>query len=139
MTTSVPNVSPNGVSLVGTLVVILIRRTDRTRASDQCPQKQGVCPRVSMRTPKKFNSAPRKIEKVRLSNRHDIFAHIPGEGHNLQEDSMVLIRGGRVRFARCEIPLYSRSQGFTGNSISKKRQIKIWCGKTQIDMNGRCL
>jgi len=73
------------------------RRTDRTRASDQCPQKQGVCPRVSTRTPKKPNSAPRKIAKVRLSNRHDIFAHIPGEGHNLQEHSMVLIRGGRVK------------------------------------------
>ena len=73
------------------------RRTDRTRASDQCPQKQGVCPRVPTRTPKKPNSAPRKIAKVRLSNRHDIFAHIPGEGHNLQEHSMVLIRGGRVK------------------------------------------
>ncbi|XP_015166023.1 uncharacterized protein [Solanum tuberosum] len=73
------------------------RRTDCTRALDQCPQKQGVCPRVSTRTPKKPNSAPRKIAKVRLSNRHDIFAHIPGEGHNLQEHSMVLIRGGRVK------------------------------------------
>ena len=73
------------------------RRTDRTRASDQCPQKQGVRPRVSTRTPKKPNSALRKIAKVRLSNRHDIFAHIPGEGHNLQEHSMVLIRGGRVK------------------------------------------
>lgn len=73
------------------------RRTDRTRASDQCPQKQGVCPRVSTRTPKKPNSAPRKIAKVRLSNRHDIFAYIPGEGHNPQEHPMVLIRGGRVK------------------------------------------
>ncbi|KAK2649409.1 hypothetical protein Ddye_016898 [Dipteronia dyeriana] len=72
------------------------RRTDRTRALDQCPQKQGVCLRVSTRTPKKPNSALRKIAKVRLSNRHDIFAYIPGEGHNLQEHSMVLIRGGRV-------------------------------------------
>lgn len=73
------------------------RRTDRTRALDQCPQKQGVCLRVSTRTPKKPNSALRKIAKVRLSNRHDIFAYIPGEGHNLQEHSMVLIRGGRVK------------------------------------------
>jgi len=73
------------------------RRTDRTRASDQCPQKQGVRPRVSTRTPKKPNSALRKIAKVRLSNRHDIFAHIPGEGHNSQEHSIVLIRGGRVK------------------------------------------
>ncbi|KAG6383889.1 hypothetical protein SASPL_155497 (mitochondrion) [Salvia splendens] len=93
------------------------RRTDRTRALDQCPQKEGVCPRVSTRTPKKPNSALRKIAKVQLSNKHDIFAHIPGEGHNSQE----------------------HSKGFAGNSGSKKRQIKIWCGKTQIDMNGRCL
>jgi small subunit ribosomal protein S12 len=71
-------------------------KSDRP-ASDQCPQKQGVCSHVSTRTPKKPNSAPRKIAKVRLSNRHDIFAHIPGEGHNLQEHSMVLIRGGRVK------------------------------------------
>ncbi|CAN6447148.1 unnamed protein product [Victoria cruziana] len=73
------------------------RHTDRTRASDQCPQKQGVRPRVLTRTPKKPNSALRKIAKVRLSNQHDIFAHIPGEGHNSQEHPMVLIRGGRVK------------------------------------------
>nr|GEW37794.1 ribosomal protein S12, mitochondrial [Tanacetum cinerariifolium] len=73
------------------------RRTDRTRASDQCPQKQGVCPRVPTRAPKKPNSAPRKKAKVRLSNRHDIFAHILGEGHNSQEHSIVLIKGGRVK------------------------------------------
>lgn len=73
------------------------RRTDRTRASEKCPQKRGVRPRVSTRTPKKPNPAPRKIAKVRLSNRHDIFAYIPGEGHNLQEHSMVSIRGGRVK------------------------------------------
>nr|BDC46208.1 ribosomal protein S12 [Agathis dammara] len=73
------------------------RRTDRTRALNKCPQKRGVCLRVSTRTPKKPNPAPRKIAKVRLSNRHDIFAFIPGEGHNLQEHSMVLIRGGRVK------------------------------------------
>lgn len=73
------------------------RRTDRTRALDKCPQKRGVRPRVPTRTPKKPNSAPRKIAKVRLSNRHDIFAYIPGEGHNPQEHPMVLIRGGRVK------------------------------------------
>ncbi|CAN4117393.1 unnamed protein product [Withania somnifera] len=59
--------------------------------------KQGVCPHVSTRTAKKPNSAPRNIAKVWLSNRHDIFAHIPCEGHNLREHSMVLIRGGRVK------------------------------------------
>ncbi|KAL8468041.1 hypothetical protein ACS0TY_031332 [Phlomoides rotata] len=73
------------------------RRTNRTRDLDQCPQKEGVCPRVSTRTPKKLNSALRKIAKVQLSNKHDLFAHIPGEGHNSQEHSKVLIRGGRVK------------------------------------------
>ncbi|KAM0932110.1 putative ribosomal protein S12/S23 [Dioscorea sansibarensis] len=61
------------------------------------PRRQGVCPRVPTRTPKKPNSALRKIAKVRLSNRHDIFAHIPGEGHNSQEHPIVLVRGGRVK------------------------------------------
>src|SRR4051812_40658364 len=74
-----------------------IARTVLLGALDQCPQKQGVCPRVSTRTPKKPNSAQRKIAKVRLTNKHEIFAHIPGEGQNLKEHSMVLIRGGRVK------------------------------------------
>lgn len=73
------------------------QRTDRKRALQQCPQKAGVCLRVSTRTPKKPNSALRKIAKVRLSNKNDVFSYIPGEGHNLQEHSMVLIRGGRVK------------------------------------------
>jgi small subunit ribosomal protein S12 len=73
------------------------RRTQRTRALNQSPQKQGVCLRVSTRTPKKPNSALRKIAKVRLTNRNEVIAYIPGEGHNLQEHSVVLIRGGRVK------------------------------------------
>ncbi|XP_050377369.1 uncharacterized protein LOC126794650 isoform X1 [Argentina anserina] len=72
-------------------------RANRNRALDKCPQKQGVCLRVFTRTPKKPNSALRKVAKVRLSNRNDVFSYIPGEGHNLQEHSMVLIRGGRVK------------------------------------------
>lgn len=64
---------------------------------DQCPQKEGVCLRVLTRTPKKPNSALRKIVKVRLSNKKVVFAYVPGEGHNLQEHSKVLIRGGRVK------------------------------------------
>src|SRR5690606_40462849 len=63
------------------------RRTDRTRALDKCPQMLGACPRVSTRTPKKPNSAPRKLAKQRLSTRHDICAHIPREGHNEQVHS----------------------------------------------------
>jgi small subunit ribosomal protein S12 len=61
------------------------------------PQKQGVCLRVYTRTPKKPNSALRKVAKVRLTNSAEIIASIPGEGHNLQEHSVVLIRGGRVK------------------------------------------
>ena len=73
------------------------RRTDRTRALDQCPQKQGVCLRVSTRTPKKPNSALRKVAKVRLTNGFEVISYIGGEGHNLQEHSVVLLRGGRVK------------------------------------------
>ena len=62
-----------------------------------CPQKRGVCLAVMTRTPKKPNSALRKVARVRLSNGREITAYIPGEGHNLQEHSIVLVRGGRVR------------------------------------------
>ena len=64
---------------------------------DKCPQKRGVCLQVKTTTPKKPNSALRKIARVRLSNGKEITCYIPGEGHNLQEHSVVLIRGGRVR------------------------------------------
>jgi small subunit ribosomal protein S12 len=63
----------------------------------ECPQKRGVCLSVRTMTPKKPNSALRKIARVRLSNNREVTAYIPGEGHNLQEHSIVLIRGGRVR------------------------------------------
>jgi small subunit ribosomal protein S12 len=64
---------------------------------ERCPQKRGVCLSVKTQTPKKPNSALRKIARVRLSNNREITAYIPGEGHNLQEHSIVLVRGGRVR------------------------------------------
>jgi len=66
-------------------------------ALDSCPQKRGVCTRVYTTTPKKPNSALRKVAKVRLTNGFEVIAYIPGEGHNLQEHSIVLIRGGRVK------------------------------------------
>jgi small subunit ribosomal protein S12 len=69
----------------------------KSRALDSCPQKRGVCTRVYTTTPKKPNSALRKVAKVRLTNGIEIIAYIPGEGHNLQEHSIVLIRGGRVK------------------------------------------
>jgi small subunit ribosomal protein S12 len=66
-------------------------------ALDACPQRRGVCVRVYTTTPKKPNSAMRKVARVRLTNSKEVNAYIPGEGHNLQEHSIVLIRGGRVK------------------------------------------
>ena len=66
-------------------------------ALEECPQKRGVCVRVYTTTPKKPNSALRKIARVRLTNQMEVTSYIPGEGHNLQEHSLVLIRGGRVK------------------------------------------
>ena len=70
---------------------------ERKTTDQTSPQKRGVCTRVGTRTPKKPNSALRKYARVRLSNGKEIDAYIPGEGHNLQEHSVVLIRGGRVK------------------------------------------
>ena len=69
----------------------------RTRRRKGAPQKRGVCTRVYTTTPKKPNSALRKVAKIRLTNQREVISYIPGEGHNLQEHSVVLIRGGRVR------------------------------------------
>ncbi len=69
----------------------------KSPALDSCPQKRGVCTKVYTTTPKKPNSAMRKVAKVRLSNQIEVIAYIPGEGHNLQEHSIVLVRGGRVK------------------------------------------
>ena len=63
----------------------------------KCPQRRGVCVRVYVTTPKKPNSAQRKVARVRLTNGREVIAYIPGEGHNLQEHSTVLVRGGRVK------------------------------------------
>ena len=72
------------------------RKTD-VPALENSPQRRGVCTRVYTTTPKKPNSALRKVARVRLSNGHEVTSYIPGEGHNLQEHSVVLIRGGRVK------------------------------------------
>jgi small subunit ribosomal protein S12 len=68
-----------------------------TLMSSPCPQKRGVCLRVYTKTPKKPNSALRKVAKVRLTNSVEVIAYIPGEGHNIQEHSVIMIRGGRVQ------------------------------------------
>jgi len=74
-----------------------IIKKSKSPALDSCPQKRGVCTRVYTTTPKKPNSAMRKVSKVRLSNGIEVIAYIPGEGHNLQVHSLVLVRGGRVK------------------------------------------
>ena len=74
-----------------------VRKKSKRPDLEQCPQKRGVCMQVMTRTPKKPNSALRKVARVRLSNGKEVTAYIPGEGHNLQEHSIVLVRGGRVR------------------------------------------
>ncbi len=73
------------------------KRKEKAPAQQGSPQKRGVCVRVSTATPKKPNSALRKVARVRLTNGFEVTAYIPGEGHNLQEHSVVLVRGGRVK------------------------------------------
>jgi small subunit ribosomal protein S12 len=75
------------------------RATNKSKSAalDSCPQRRGVCTKVYTTTPKKPNSAMRKVAKVRLTNKQEVIAYIPGEGHNLQEHSIVLVRGGRVK------------------------------------------
>jgi len=74
-----------------------VRRRSKSAVLEACPQRRGVCLQVKTMTPKKPNSALRKIARVRLTNGKEITAYIPGVGHNLQEHSIVLVRGGRVR------------------------------------------
>tara|TARA_B100001029_G_C14755373_1_gene283027 strand:- start:165 stop:536 length:372 start_codon:yes stop_codon:yes gene_type:complete len=74
-----------------------LKKRNKVPALEQSPQKRGVCTRVYTTTPKKPNSALRKVARVKLTNGQEVSAYIPGEGHNLQEHSVVLIRGGRVK------------------------------------------
>jgi small subunit ribosomal protein S12 len=73
------------------------KKLSKASALDKNPQRKGVCLRVFMRTPKKPNSALRKVARIRLTNMRTVTGYIPGEGHNLQEHSVVLVRGGRVK------------------------------------------
>ena len=74
-----------------------VKSKTKSPALNSCPQKKGVCTRVSTTTPKKPNSALRKVARVRITGSMEVTAYIPGEGHNLQEHSVVLVRGGRVK------------------------------------------
>ncbi|MFH1518994.1 MAG: 30S ribosomal protein S12 [Candidatus Omnitrophota bacterium] len=76
---------------------VLKKKKGKSPALSRCPQKRGVCIQVKTMTPKKPNSALRKIARIRLTNGQEVTAYIPGEGHNLQEHSIALVRGGRVK------------------------------------------
>ena len=111
------------------------RILNKTPALKHCPQKRGVCIRVYTRTPKKPNSALRKVAKIRLmGNRKPVIAYIPGEGHNLQEHSVVMIRGGRVQ----DLPgvKYKIIRGlldFQGIKARKKARSKYGAKKQKVD------
>ena len=81
----------------------VLKDKSKSPALDSCPQRRGVCVRVYTTTPKKPNSAMRKVARVRLTNGKEVNSYIPGEGHNLQEHSIVMVRGGRVK----DLPVYA--------------------------------
>ena len=109
-----------------------VKKTN-TPALKGSPQKRGVCVRVYTTTPKKPNSALRKVARVRLTNGIEVTSYIPGIGHNLQEHSVVMIRGGRVKdLTRCAISYYSWYAGYVGCLQSSSGSFKIWCKKTSL-------
>ena len=104
-----------------------VSKRNKVPALKSCPQKRGVCLRVYTTTPKKPNSALRKVARVKLTNGQEVTAYIPGEGHNLQEHSVVLIRGGRVK----DLPgvRYHIIRGtLDTQGLEKRRQRRSKCG-----------
>ena len=98
----------------------VIKAKSKSRALDSCPQRRGVCTRVYTTTPKKPNSALRKVAKVRLTNKIEVIAYIPGEGHNLQEHSIVLIRGVRGSLDTAGVKDRKQSRSKYGTKRAKK-------------------
>ena len=96
----------------------LARDKSKSPALKNCPQKRGVCTKVYTTTPKQPNSALRKVAKVRLTNGFEVISYIGGEGHNLQEHSVVLIRGGREGLAGCALSHRPRLSGYPGRQGS---------------------
>jgi small subunit ribosomal protein S12 len=104
----------------------------RTLALEQAPQKKGVCLRIFIQTPRKPNSALRKVARIKLSNKKLISAYIPGEGHNLQQHSNVLIRGGRVKdLPGMKYKIIRGKYDFAGLPYRKKRRSKYGTAKNQ--------
>jgi small subunit ribosomal protein S12 len=109
------------------------KKLNKTPALEKCPQKKGFCIKLVLRTPKKPNSALRKIAKVRLSNKKRVYAYIPGIGHNLKEYASILMRGGRVK----DIPglkyhLVRGKLDFLGLSTRKTSRSKYGTKKKKI-------
>ena len=102
-----------------------ITKKSKSAALDSCPQRRGVCTRVYTTTPKKPNSAMRKVARVRLTNGNEVNAYIPGEGHNLQEHSIVLVRGGRVK----DLPGRTQRRSKYGAKRPKPGQAAATTGK----------
>ena len=99
-----------------------MRSKSKSPVLDACPHKRGVCLQVRTMTPKKPNSALRKIARVRLSNDKEVTVYIPGEGHNLQEHSIVLIRGGRVR----DLPYFDRERRRPSTPEASRTPRRAW-------------
>jgi small subunit ribosomal protein S12 len=103
-------------------------KRNKVPAMQACPQKRGVCTRVYTTTPKKPNSALRKVAKISLTNGFEVIGYIPGEGHNLQEHSVVLIRGGRVKdLAGRSLSRYSWCARYPGCSDAEAASFEIRC------------
>ena len=103
----------------------------KSPALDSCPQRRGVCVRVYTTTPKKPNSAMRKVARVRLTNGKEVNSYIPGEGHNLQEHSIVLVRGGRVKDLRCALPHRPRHSRYQWREGPHTASFEIRCQASQ--------
>ena len=109
------------------------RRKNTAPALQSCPQKRGVCTRVYTSTPKKPNSALRKVARVRLTNGIEVTSYIPGVGHNLQEHSVVLIRGGRVKdLARRALSHCPGHLGFDRRSRTPTESLQIRCEEAEV-------
>ena len=108
-----------------------IKKRSKSPALDECPQKRGVCLQVKTQTPKKPNSALRKVARVRLTNDVELTAYIPGVGHNVQEHSIVLVRGGRVKdLPGVRYHIVRGTLDVAGVADRKKITLKVRCKKT---------
>ena len=108
-----------------------VKKRNKVPALEQSPQKRGVCTRVYTTTPKKPNSALRKVARVKLTNGQEVSAYIPGEGHNLQEHSVVLIRGGRVKdLPGVRYHILRGTLDTQGVNYKKTKKITLWSKKS---------